>query len=176
MLIQYQNKAFINENANIPENNKITADDMNEIKNVVNGNYNELKKSLITAKPESDIVSDGYSLAKYDLNEILKVGDSFSIIDGDIIIGKDVKYVKISTSATFSEFNSGQIFLNLTKNDKEVITVGVGSQTNAIMPFLNISPILVEVKENDKISLKFNAQYHQTSRKEMTLITVERVA
>lgn len=48
MLIQYQNKAFINENASIPNTNKVTANDMNEIKTVVNTNYNELKKEIVT--------------------------------------------------------------------------------------------------------------------------------
>lgn len=40
--ITYANKVAINENANIPNINKITDDDMNEIKEVVNNNDDDL--------------------------------------------------------------------------------------------------------------------------------------
>lgn len=40
--ITYENKEFLNENSQISNINKVTDDDMNEIKNVVNENYDEL--------------------------------------------------------------------------------------------------------------------------------------
>lgn len=42
MAITYDNKAFLNENPSIPDVNKITDDDMNEIKSVVNTNETNL--------------------------------------------------------------------------------------------------------------------------------------
>lgn len=45
--ITYENKVKINDNPNIPNINKVTDDDMNEIKQVVNENYQELT-NLIT--------------------------------------------------------------------------------------------------------------------------------
>ena len=45
--ITYENKVKINDNPNIPDINKVTDDDMNEIKSVVNENYQELT-NLIT--------------------------------------------------------------------------------------------------------------------------------
>lgn len=47
-LITYQDKVTMNENPSIPVVNKVQAADMNEIKNVVNGNWNELAKTLGT--------------------------------------------------------------------------------------------------------------------------------
>lgn len=41
-LINYNDKQFLNENASIPAENKVSDTDMNEIKNVVNNNYNEV--------------------------------------------------------------------------------------------------------------------------------------
>ena len=41
-LITYDNKAFLNENSSVPDINKVKDTDMNEIKTVVNGNYNEV--------------------------------------------------------------------------------------------------------------------------------------
>lgn len=45
--IAYENKVKINDNPNIPDINKVTDADMNEIKQVVNENYQELT-NLIT--------------------------------------------------------------------------------------------------------------------------------
>ena len=61
-LINYNDKQFLNENASIPAENKVSDTDMNEIKNVVNNNYNEVgdildletadKTSIVTALNE----------------------------------------------------------------------------------------------------------------------------
>ena len=40
--ITYENKVALNENASIPDINKVNASDMNEIKSVVNGNDNNV--------------------------------------------------------------------------------------------------------------------------------------
>lgn len=42
MKLTYENKVAINENTDIPDINKVTDDDMNEIKNVVNNNDDEM--------------------------------------------------------------------------------------------------------------------------------------
>lgn len=46
-LITYANKSTMNENASVPAVNKVQASDMNEIKNVVNGNWNALGDYII---------------------------------------------------------------------------------------------------------------------------------
>jgi hypothetical protein len=47
-LITYQNKVTLNENSSVEAINKVQASDMNEIKNVVNGNWEELAKTIGT--------------------------------------------------------------------------------------------------------------------------------
>ena len=47
-LITYQNKVTMNENPSISAINKVQASDMNEIKDVVNGNWDEIAKTLGT--------------------------------------------------------------------------------------------------------------------------------
>lgn len=47
-LITYQNKVTLNENPSVSAINKVQASDMNEIKTVVNGNWNELAKTIGT--------------------------------------------------------------------------------------------------------------------------------
>lgn len=46
-LITYADKSTMNENADVPAVNKVQASDMNEIKNVVNGNWNALGDYII---------------------------------------------------------------------------------------------------------------------------------
>jgi len=46
--ITYANKSYINQNANVPTANKVTDSDMNEIKNVVNSNYDTEKADIET--------------------------------------------------------------------------------------------------------------------------------
>lgn len=52
-LITYQNKVTMNENPNVSAINKVQASDMNEIKNVVNGNWEELAKTIGTIEAAS---------------------------------------------------------------------------------------------------------------------------
>lgn len=46
-LITYADKSTMNENASVPAVNKVQASDMNEIKNVVNNNWNALADHVI---------------------------------------------------------------------------------------------------------------------------------
>lgn len=45
-LITYEDKSAINENPQIADINKVTADDMNQIKNIINSNYNEISNKI----------------------------------------------------------------------------------------------------------------------------------
>ncbi len=47
MKIEYTDKVKLKENPDIPDINKIKADDMNEIKRVVNSNYDEFDKKIM---------------------------------------------------------------------------------------------------------------------------------
>jgi len=46
--ITYANKVKLNDDPNIPDINKVTDDDMNEIKSIVNGNDNDFQNTLPT--------------------------------------------------------------------------------------------------------------------------------
>lgn len=56
-LITYANKSTMNENASVPAVNKVQASDMNEIKSVVNSNWNALGDY---------VVESGTNYMKYD--------------------------------------------------------------------------------------------------------------
>ena len=69
-MITYENKIFLNENSDIPNENKVTDNDMNEIKSVVNTNENKVGNiTNLNTTDKSSIVNA--------INE-LKSGDVYS--------------------------------------------------------------------------------------------------
>lgn len=62
--ITYENKVKINDNPSIPDINKVTDDDMNEIKSVVNENYQEL----------TNLISNGTGYVKYNDGTLICYG------------------------------------------------------------------------------------------------------
>lgn len=92
--ITYDNKIQLNENANIPNNQKCRAVDMNEIKNIVNGNDDEFiqYKSNIAA-------GETYSTDEVKTNKVW--------IDGKPIYRKVVSAKAPSKAATWVAMTSG---------------------------------------------------------------------
>lgn len=77
--IQFENKVALNENANIPDVNKCKATDMNEIKSVVNENYDNLliatKGNILWSNPNpNEAISEEKTIElannNYDFLEI----------------------------------------------------------------------------------------------------------
>ena len=66
--ITYENKVKINDNPNIPDINKVTDADMNEIKSVVNENYQEL----------TNLISNGTGYVKYNDGTLICYGKTQS--------------------------------------------------------------------------------------------------
>lgn len=95
--ITYSNKTFLNENASIPETNKVTDDNMNEIKSVVNQNDTNVGNlSNLQTTNKTSIVSA--------INE-LKKGEIFSLeetITNKIWIDDKPIYRKVVPTGTIS--------------------------------------------------------------------------
>lgn len=67
-LITYTDKATMNENTSIPAINKVQASDMNEIKSVVNENYDDLvNKTQAPITTDGDAVKCGYQIDGKDV-------------------------------------------------------------------------------------------------------------
>lgn len=65
--ITYNDKVALNENPNIPDENKVTDDDMNEIKNVVNGNDSALGTTIYKSDSATIQPADEGDVATIDL-------------------------------------------------------------------------------------------------------------
>ena len=58
--ITYNNKSFLNQNADIPNVNKVTDNDMNEIKSVVNANYDAMMDELYYKNGDTFTIGSSY--------------------------------------------------------------------------------------------------------------------
>lgn len=132
-------------------------------------------KSIITAKPSANIISENNNLVKSNLIEKEKIGNSFKVEDGSIIVGKNTNYIIVCATSAFNQANNGYVGLNICINDESVVR-SVSQSENSYLPNLSISNHLLSVKENDKISLKFSAEKRMEMVEDITYITVERVA
>lgn len=82
MQITYNNKSFLNQNPSIPNANKVTDDDMNEIKSVVNANY----------QAQQDDIANLY----YEMGDVIEIG-GVSATELHIVNG----YISSSTQSVF---------------------------------------------------------------------------
>ena len=92
--ITYTDKVTLNENPNVADVNKVKADDLNEIKNVVNANDDDLNEMNDKLK---NIVESGDGYIKYSDGAMICYGSSSGT----------------STTSSVSFFNSSKIFLIL---------------------------------------------------------------
>jgi hypothetical protein len=99
--ITYTNKSRINVQGDIPDNQKVNADDMNQIKDVVNVNYEEMKDELY-----------------YKNNDVIELGSSSAsssiVMPGFITTGSTSIYTTIYTSKKLSNV------ISMTVNEMQV--------------------------------------------------------
>ena len=157
-LITYADKVKINENADVPAINKVRDVDMNEIKEVVNQNYNEQVPQMITASLETSTSVTAQS-GQIPLNVSVVAGDklSFSSSTNKITIGSDISKVKISANMRVSTNVNASIGINLNimKNDDVIIASNRFSLGANAYGGLAIAPKIVNVTQGDTLYLAY---------------------
>lgn len=113
MKIQYENKQFINADIGTPNKNKVTDNDMNEIKTVVNHNADDLvtAQSTITQYVQETDTRLGDMQDSFD-----DINDSITVIEGNIETIEDTTYTKTETDALL---------------DTKATTTALGNETQA---------------------------------------------
>lgn len=112
-LITYENKVAINENSQVADINKVTASDINEIKSVVNQNYNDFYSEV-----QSN--DNGTYVKKSDGTLICYGVQTFSVNISDFWNMKASEQVKITYPINFKE-NTGAVINVLTGNNIWII-------------------------------------------------------
>lgn len=157
-LITYTDKETLNSNPNVPIVNKVQADDMNEIKQVVNDNYNALAPNIITAYLTADTSKTAQS-GTIGLDGSVSVGNklSFSSSTHKITIGAGVSKVKISGNMRISTSTNTAIGVNLNifKNDSIYSASNRTQLAGNGYDGIAVAPSVISVAENDTITLAY---------------------
>ena len=122
-------------------------------------NYeNLIERNILTAAGRQNITIETAGVNKFNLNkELCKIGNKLSLDDGNIIIGSGVHHVLISGGGMMVVKSVGAKNIAITINNSEKL-ISMNS-FDTISGFVNmhraIPPQLIEVEENDEISLEF---------------------
>lgn len=144
-------------NKNIDELNKI--------------NDNSLNRNVISAKARQQaITKNGSTSIKVNLVDKVQVGDKFTIENGGIKVGKDVKTILISAKVLMDVETLEFQFIYIHKNGIALErSDGYGKYIT-----LNISPFLCDVKEGDTFELYVMTSANATVQAE-SKITIEAI-
>lgn len=181
--ITYQDKSYLNQNANIALVNKVADTDMNEIKSVVNGNDDDYRalinkyRNVITAQPSSNSTLSDTQPNQVLLDTSDGYGSLLTLNNYEIVIGEGVSKVKVSANVLYSTGGTGGSGSRrgaiIYKNNNQVLynmTASTETYTG-----VSIAPFIMSVQENDTISLYMRNQgtTGSTMSAANTFLTVE---
>lgn len=171
-LITYEDKISLNYKPEIAEKNKVTDTNMNEIKNVVNVNYNEFQNStlaeVIVGLPSQTYnITQVYSYYDKTLNPNTTVhinnenNKYFTVTEQEITIGANVRYVEIGFTLNVyrgvtNQFPVVWIYKNSIA-DANVLFYGGANMVDWGRTNIIFMPKIFEVQEGDTIFVKFGA-------------------
>lgn len=149
----------------------------------IKGQKISLNKSIITAglKSSKSIAFSTYAEIKISLDNELKFGNKLTLANGSVVVGKDVKLVKVNANARLDASANATVYalkIWIHKNDGTLKKVFAHYfykvNTSYDLPMC-ITSALVEVKEGDTISLITQAAASQTKNliSPDTYLTVE---
>lgn len=161
-LITYADKQPLGEQPSIPEVNKVTADNMNEIKNGVNSletsvdvleTKTTLKYCVATTNSASTISANFY----VPINTITQNEGGFTIQDGGIKIPAGVTRIRTSGSVFIDEWVGGNAYLwgkivRWRGNSELGICNSIASGSSSYLS-ASIPSSVIDVQENDIIKL-----------------------
>lgn len=153
--ITYSDKQAMGTQPSIPDINKVTDSDMNEIKDVVNNNASEITpiycKATITTQPT---VATNYYVP---LNDFRINTGGFTLQDGGIKIPAGINHIRMSGSVFLNNFPGGQNYLwakiyRVRGTTTDHIS---GSINNSTASFISSSvpEVITNVEEGDIIKL-----------------------
>lgn len=177
--ITYEDKQYLNENADIPATNKVQDTDMNEIKTVVNNNANELSNEMnhqyiVATVSSSQTITQDF---KVPFNQTILNSGNFTLTNSNIIIGENINHIRISFSAIIENWAGSTNYIGaiIKKNNIEVSQTINGSPSAYLSAFLPSA--IIEVEQNDVIELDLYSPSGGTLRSgsQNTWLCVEKI-
>lgn len=153
----------INTNSDIADINKCNADDLNEIKSVVNTNATALDnltaqvndKNIMTISLANDFTMAQtnvfYNITGFAVES--SVGNKLTFNNNEIHIGSGVSKVKVCYSAKIQSVNTTRTFVYLTMNGVTTSQEGWWPGASTQQSTVGITPRLINVSEGDYFSI-----------------------
>lgn len=132
----------------------------------------EDKTNMITL-----VLQDTYTIVNTNtyeeipLQELNKIGDKLTYSENGVLIGKGVSKVEVSYTVKYETLEKeGQKYGSLFKNDETALLLENAYATGRCI--ISATPIIVNVAENDLLTLKVYGQAGDKLRTASTYITV----
>lgn len=152
-LITYADKVTMNENASVPAINKVRADDMNEIKSVVN--ENAIRDAMTVYLTSNITISTGGAYVDIPLNGSMSTGSRLTFNNGGVVIGSDITKVIISAQISLpSTVANGGKNIVIRKNGNIVarnwLSINAAGNNNLVL-----TSKLIDVQQGDVLKLGY---------------------
>ena len=180
--ITYNDKVALNENPSISAENKISDDDMNEIKTAVNQHAN---RDFIAAYASADgSSSSAFGVVAVNMNTTIgQVGTGLTLSGGNVVVGSGISKVKVCGTlvGNFSNSHSSNTLaagIRLMHNGSGIssatILRNIAKAATAELA-ITLPPIVIDVVENDTINIGIYASssYITKTAKSTSMISVE---
>ena len=197
--ITFTNKQALSSLSHVQEVNKLTDSNINEIKSVVNGNddlmgdlsnlvthdkssivaaINEAyQKHITTGTINANITLSSGSDRVITLEEQNTIGWLLTYSGGNIVIGEGVSKIMVSAKCQFNSLanDTTNRYLKIKQNGTEVLVSRISPPSGTTGLSIGITPSLLEVTENDEISVSIQGVTNDVLRGSpiWTYITVE---
>lgn len=148
---------------------------------IVHGNFEIGNKSIITATIDSnyEITSSGAKNMTLSSGSAIKIGNGLTIVGGNIKVGAGINKVLISAKANYNVLSTsaGLRYLVVRLNGNEIMSARRYVYANSTGVDMTLTPQLVEVGEDDTITLTIQGFVGDTLRASTvwTYITVETI-
>lgn len=180
--ITYNNKVALNENPSISVENKVTDDDMNEIKEVAN---NHAQRDSISAYASSDGSSSStFGVVAVSCDTVVsQAGTGLTLTGGNVVVGSGISKVKVSATlvGNFVNANSSNALaggVRLLQNGSGISAATIlrnipKSTTQEVA--ITLPPIVLSVSQGDTISIGIysSSSYITKTAKSTSMISVE---
>ena len=156
--ITYEDKEFLNKNEDIADNRKVNDTDLNQIKEIVNNNFDEfdLKNNILTAEMSQEQLSISDTI-QIPLSVSQSVGSEISLADNIINISNKIKKVKVSATINSQMPTAGNVYGQLTIKSSDGTIFAVSANTSNVNQYnffeMNITPKIIDVSTVKTICL-----------------------
>ena len=193
--ITYEDKEFLNKNENIANKNKVNDTDLNQIKEVVNGNddkigdlsdlnttnkdslveaINELNNnSYLCAELSSNQTYNGSANNTINFNHTLEENNNGFLYNNGIFTANKQMTLSISFYLNVNSSNSGQVpIVRIFKNNTQISQSGISIRAGGGNDPLTIANMIANVSEGDTLRVTIHGNGNNVILRQNSFCTI----